>query len=140
MSASGERLNLAYEIPCIDSCLRHSYVINQGRLEEVHGQAHFAINDPVEAVACNANDQLVTTTHSGVIACFNTARKNWERLWRFDLRNAIPHALTFDPTGASVNVFALESGEQYVLRYFTLAEVLTRISQDIPSPPKTAPS
>lgn len=104
-------------------CPRAHIIINQGRLEEVHGQAHFAINDPVEAVACNANDQLVTTTHSGAIACFNTAKKNWERLWRFDLRNAIPHAVTFDPTGAKVNVFALESGEQYVFAMFRVRRI-----------------
>ena len=62
-------------------------------------------------MACNHADQLVATSNEGRIVCFDVSNEDWPVLWRRQLLGCIPRSVSFDPTGTTVSIFALETGD-----------------------------
>lgn len=91
--------------------LKHRTVSPKGLFEEIHGYDHFG--DPVEAIACNSADQLIATSHSGHIRCWDISKHIWKQLWERKMVQAIPRSVIFDPTGSMAYVFGLETGDRY---------------------------
>lgn len=71
--------------------------------------------DPVEAIAINSSEQLIATSHKGKIECYDVSGTDWVTLWTRELVKGIPRAVSFDSSGTSIYLFALERGDRLVL-------------------------